>query len=270
VPAGKVQLYGLDALWRTHAEARDETAGIDAGVDVGSRIVRRLRDAESDYAGARHASPQRRELVVRIDDRGVLGIQVRDHLALGASRAFDGAEAFEMLGPGIRDQSHRGPRQLAQRGDLTRMIGAHFDDGETVHGVEPVQGQRHADVIVETASGVQRGAGARQNCRDHLLAGGLAIAAGHADHGNLELRAPGARGALQRLQRVGHQDLRQGPRHLRVDHRAGGTSELRRAHEFIGIESRATQGDEQFTGLDRPGVARNAAVFTLVHASGAE
>ena len=76
---------------------------------------------------ARHAAPQRRELVVGVDHRGGGGIEARDHLAFGARHALEAAEAFEMLGARVGDEADRGPRELRTGGDFAGAIGADLD-----------------------------------------------------------------------------------------------------------------------------------------------
>ena len=161
------------------------------GVDVARGEVRRLRDSERRDAAARHAAPQRRELVVGIDHRGGGRVESGDHLAFGARDALEAAESFEMLGAGVGDEADRGARELHQVGDFTGAIGADLDHRVAMRGVEPMQRERHADVIVEIAAGRERGAAALENGRGHLLDRGLAVAAGDADDGHRKLRAPG-------------------------------------------------------------------------------
>ena len=95
------------------------------------------------------------------------------------------------------------------------------------------QRQRHADVVVEVAARGQALAGLREDRGDHLLGGGLAVAAGHADQRAGELLAPGARGALERRLRVRHHDLRQRQRLGGADHGAGGAGLRRRRRRSL-------------------------------------
>ena len=69
---------------------------------------------------ARHAAPQRRELVVGIDDRGGGGLEPGDHFAFGARHAFDAAETLEMFGAGVGDEAHGRARELAPAPRLHR------------------------------------------------------------------------------------------------------------------------------------------------------
>ena len=80
-------------------------------------------------------------------------------------------------------------------GHFAGMIGADLDHRVAVRGVEPVQRERHADVIVEIAARRERRARALEDGRGHFLDRGLAVAAGDADDGHRKLRAPGGGGA---------------------------------------------------------------------------
>ena len=181
VPARQVQLDRHRAGRRTQRETRDETGRVDLGMHVGRRKIRGLRHAERRDPAARHAAPQTGEVVVGIDHRGGGVVESRHHFALGARDALEAAEALEMLGAGVGDEPDRGPRELHEVGDFAGAIGADLDHRVTVRGIEPVQRERHADVVVEIAARRERVARALEDGRGHFLDRGLAVAAGDAD-----------------------------------------------------------------------------------------
>ena len=221
--------------------------------------VRARAHAEGDHARQRRAAPQARERIVRIDDGGRRIAQARDHLAFRARHALERAEALEVLGARVGDEAHARARERHQRGHLAGAVGAHLDHREAVRGRQAQQRQRHADVVVQVAARGERLAGLRQDRRRHLLGGGLAVAAGHADQRAAEVRAPGARGLLERRLRVAHHDLRQRHRLRRAHHRAGGPGGVRRGHEIIAVELRSAQRDEQLPGRERARIAHHVA-----------
>ena len=76
-----------------------------------------------------------------------------------------------------------GPRQLGRVRDLAEAAHAHLDDGVAMPVVQAAQRQRHAEVVVEVAFGLEHRVGARrrrQDRRDHLLGRRLAVRAGDA------------------------------------------------------------------------------------------
>src|SRR6185312_9875899 len=169
--------------------------------DIGAHVARREigsgLEAERGNLRARHAAPQVGELVVGVDDGRRAGFETRDHLALGARRALETAEAFEVLRTGIRDETYGRPRDLHERRELTRMIRAHLDHGIAMLRFEPEERERHADVIVEVAARREARAGLRQDRRRHLLDGRLPVAARDTDERIAVRLAPAIGGTLE-------------------------------------------------------------------------
>jgi len=114
-----------------------------------------------------------------------------------------------VLGSGIGDHADGGASDGDQGGDLAGPVGAHFHHGKAMRRRQPQQRQRHADVVVEIAAGGQTVTGLPEDRGRHLLGGGLAVAARHAHQWAAKVRAPVARGALERRLGIGHDDLRQ-------------------------------------------------------------
>jgi hypothetical protein len=61
-----------------------------------------------------------------------------------------------MLGARVGDESDGRTRELSQRGHLAGAIRADLDHRVAMRWLEPMQRQRHADVIVEVAARRQR------------------------------------------------------------------------------------------------------------------
>lgn len=89
------------------------------------------------------------------------------------------------------------------------MVGSHLDDRMALVLFESQQRQRQADVVIEVAAGGERGSALAEDRGDHLLAGGLAVAACDADHRARVARAACGCSTLQCDERVRDQDHRQ-------------------------------------------------------------
>ena len=257
VGAAEGKLDRRAALRRAEAKVGAEAVCADRGAHIGGREVRPLAHAEGHHARRRRAAPQAHELIVRVDDGGRRGGEPCDHLALGARHALERAEALQVLGARVGDQADGRARQGHERRDLAGAVGAHLDDGEAVPGRQAHEGQRHADVVVEVAARGQALPRLRQDRGGHLLRGGLAVAAGDPDERAGKVRAPAARGALERRLRVGDHDLRQRHRLRRAHHGAGGAGLQCRADEVLAVEVRTLQRDEQLPALERARVAHH-------------
>ena len=248
-PAGRIQ-----------PEAGAEPFGSNLAAHFRGAVVGRGAHAEGEHARGRERAPERRELVVRVDDGGRPLGEAGDHLALGARHAFEAPEALEVLGAGIGDEANRGTRDVDQGRDLARVIGAHLHHRKAVRGLEAQQRQRHADVVVEIAARGETAARLSEDRGGHFLRGGLAVAAGDPDQRPAEGRAPAASRALERRLGVGHDDLRQRHRLPGVDQRAGGPLAVRGGDELVAVEARSLEGDEQLPALERARVAHHVGV----------
>ena len=82
------------------------------------------------------------------------------------------------------------------------MAGAHLDDGYLVFRSQAEQRLGHPYVVVEVALGVEHVVLLLQHGGDELLGGRLAVGAGNADDGNLELAAVFAGQVLEGLEAV--------------------------------------------------------------------
>ena len=202
-------------------------------------------ETKAHHAGRRHAAPQCAVLVIGVDDGDAVRLQPGDGLAFGARHALEAAKALEVFGAGVGDQGDAGTGNGHQFGHFAGMVGAHFDDGAAIGVAQPQQRQRHAEPVVVVAARGQAGAALRQHRGQHFLGGGLAVAAGDADHRTGERRAPGTAGGDQRGLDIGHHDLRQRRIDLTADDGAGGAGSRGRGDEFMAIGARAGQRQEQ-------------------------
>ena len=201
------------------------------------------RTPKVDHARRCRAAPQRRELIVRVDDRG-RRIGARPATISPSARATPSrrAEALEVLGAGVGDHARRSGRASAtSRATSPGAVGAHLDDRE-----RDARRSRRSSVsgtpmwLLRLPRVARHSPGLRQDRGGHLLGGGLAVAAGDADHRARELRAPGARGALERRLRIAHHDLRQRASAARRSPRRRPRPRPAAArHELVAVEVRA-------------------------------
>ena len=174
---------------------------------------------------------------------------------------LDGAHELLVLTLRVVDQSHGGLGQLGQVGDLTGVVHAQLDHGHAVVGAQIEQGQGHANVVVQVALGGQ-GVVPRmgtQDGRDHLGHGGLAVAAGHCDQRQTELRTPTRRQLAQSDACIGHHQRGQAVRCCLCFARTlanHGHSALRLGlgDELVAIKTLTTQSHKQVTCLQAAAV----------------
>ena len=260
VASTHVQLDRGAAHRRGQPEVRHEALGADRGAYLGGLEVGRLLHPERHDARRRQTAPQARKLIIRVDDRRRAGRETLNHLAFGARHTLQAAEALEVLRARIRDHADRRPCDAYQAGDLACPIGAHLHDREAMRGLETQHREGHADVVVEIAAGGEAAARLSENRCRHLLGRRLAVAAGDTHQRTGERLAPALRGALERRLRVRHDDLGELRGLLLVHQRAGCAGRHGRAHEFVAVEARAVQRDEQLARRERARVARDTRV----------
>ena len=179
---------------------------------------------------------------------------------------------FLVLALRVVDHCQRRRGDCRQARDFARMVHAHLDHGRLVLLAQAEQGQWHADFIIQVAARGQArffAKGRRQDGRNHLLDGGLAIAAGDANDGQVEAAAPEIGDAAQRDQGIGHHD----GRYLAtvpacgqaLDHHGGDATGGHLLKEVMGVETLAAQGDEQRAGLGAAAVGGNAVKNGVAH-----
>ena len=133
----------LDAL-AADGEARDRTARLDLvvieapDVDVAAPEIRLELSAE------------------RRHHRGAPCRKRRDRFCVRLSDALDRAEELEMLGTDVRNDDDVRARDLAERGDLAETAHPHLRHEHPGLRLEPADGERQADLVVEAALGEDR------------------------------------------------------------------------------------------------------------------
>ncbi len=161
-------------------------------------------DAEGHHAAARSGARVAQQRIVDVEEQGAGFGESGNDGKLFVADGFFAAEMFQMRPADIGDHRQVGARGFAEHADLARMVGAHFQHGKAMGTPQLKQRQRHADMIVEIAFGGERLARTAQHRGDHVLGGGLAVAARHRDFGDAEARGIGLRQRQQRLSRVAH------------------------------------------------------------------
>ncbi|MNT06651.1 hypothetical protein D3C72_1413280 [compost metagenome] len=175
--AEQVQLNALHAFRAVQVERR-AAAGIGSqvtGVEIGAGVAQRKRQ---HFAITGACLPDTECLVVKIENGDAIGIQPFDDLALGFDDFVRAAELADVGGPGIVENGHVRPGQADGVGNFTQARGAQFDHGSGVFRCQFEQGQRHAEVVVQVATGRQHRTTGAQNARKHLLDRGLAAGTG--------------------------------------------------------------------------------------------
>ncbi len=134
-------------------ETGDEAVRADRRANVRRAKVGRRPDAESHHACGSHLPPQPREFVVSIDHRRRVFGQSFDHFTFGSRNACQASESFEVLGARVRDQADRRTRDAHQSGNLSSAVRTHLDDGKSIRRLDPQQGERNPDMVVQIAAG---------------------------------------------------------------------------------------------------------------------
>lgn len=120
--------------------------------------------------------------------------------------AFGTAKPFEMRLTDIGDDAMGGEGILAIPFNFFLVVRAHFDDGELRVAADREDGKRDADMVVEIPPGgigcERRG----QHGVDQFLCGGLAVAAGNGDEGDVELAAVVEGKLLEGVEDVGDEN----------------------------------------------------------------
>ncbi|MNB94719.1 hypothetical protein D3C75_418770 [compost metagenome] len=122
--------------------------------------------------------------------------------------------------------------------------------------LEAQQGERHPHFIVEVAGGGQHLPLTAQDGGRHLLDRGLATTAGDGQHFRVDALAHQLAEATQSLEGIGHHQLRNGQRQLALHQQGRGPCLNGLVAKIVGVETLATQRDEQ-----RP-LAQSAGVGT--------
>ncbi len=232
-------------------EARALSLGHDrAGADLGTGF-----QAEAQHPPARHQGGEVfAEGIVGVDHRHSIGRQRAVDRALGLGHAQQAAQAFQVRGGDVVDQGHVRARDPGQVGDVARLAGAHFVDGELGLVRRLDHRQRQADLVVAIAGAGIGLAGALQDGAHQHLDAGLAVAAGdrHDLAAAVALQAGGKPGQGQLG--VGHDHLRQLGLDRVLDQQRRRASLCGRGDKVVPIKALATQGHVQAAAAQRAGV----------------
>ena len=227
----------------------------------GHRAIRAPASGKADDAPLpRAGAPLLGIGIVSVDHRNAALGQPGVKLPLGVGNAVQAAETFQMRRPGIVHQTHIGRGDGRQTGDLTGMIGAHFDHREAMRGRQTAQRQRQPNVIVPIARRRQHRVGLAQYRRQHRLDRGLTVAAGNRQHRRRHPPPPIRRQRAQRPPRVIHRNHRQ-PLKTRalsaLDHRRRRAGGQRRRDKIVAVKARPGQRHEQRPGQHLAGIAEH-------------
>ena len=140
------------------------------------------------------------------EHQSAVGLEEVVELALGALHALERSEALQMGAADVGDEAAGGLNVFHELLDVARVGGAHLDDGNLVVGIEAEQCLGHTDVVVEVALGVHHVVFLSQDGRNEFLGSGLAVGAGDADDGDVELAAVLARELLEGQEAVIDED----------------------------------------------------------------
>ncbi|EXI77992.1 MAG: hypothetical protein AW12_03079 [Candidatus Accumulibacter sp. BA-94] len=250
------------AFGSAHGQPALETVQIEPAGDIG-----RLVETESAHPqAATLATPQVCPEVVGVEDSHAVFVETAVDAALFGGNRLQRTHPLQMRPLGIGHHGDAGASDSGQIGDLARMIHPHLDDRGAMRRVQLEQGERQTDVVVEVALGGQHRAveSDLQDARDHLLGGGLAIAAGHRQQRQREAIAPVGRQRTQRQAGLGNPKQGQTSDQQAIGavcrhHRGSGATRHRRGEVVVAVEMLAAQGDEQLARGNCPTVGRHAA-----------
>ena len=112
------------------------------------------------------------------NDRGAAGRERLDQLGLGAGDVLDRPDELEVDRRDVRDQSDLGPGERGEPRDLAEPAHAHLDDADLGVGLDPAQGERDAELVVEVPLRGDRSPVPRAERGQDVLGRGLAGCAG--------------------------------------------------------------------------------------------
>ena len=205
-----------------------------------------------------------RALVIGIEYGDAIAPERCEQLAFSARGPFETAEALEMLGTRVGDETDGGQSDAGKFGHIARMIGAHLNHRMPMALLQFEQRQRHADVIVEITARSQCRTTLRENGGEHFFGAGLAVAAGDADQRRSEPMAPLPCGTLQRNQGVLHLHDREPRGSCALSKRSGSTGSCSNIQKLVAIETRTAQGDKQLAGGNAPRIGRHGSELPIL------
>ena len=115
------------------------------------------------------------------DDRGATGRKCGQELDLRADHSLDRPDELEMHRADVGDDADVGPGDRAELRDLAEAAHGQLDDADLGVGLEPAEGEREADLVVEARLRGDGRSGRGAERRKDVLGRGLARRAGDAD-----------------------------------------------------------------------------------------
>ncbi len=218
--------------------------------------------ARRDHPAAGARREHGREIVLGGQDDRTVRTDRLDEGALFLRDGFAGTEVFDVGDADVGDDGEVRAGQAGERGDFARVVHADLPYGRVFGERGRQDGKREADVVVEIALRAGDAETHGQHGRGEFLHARLPAAAG--DAGGLEGQAipPGARQALQGLERVLHHDdgKRERPGGIGTVEQ-GGRRALRGGIARVGVAvvAFAAQGEIKIPGHERAGVLGNPA-----------
>jgi hypothetical protein len=235
------------------AAEREPTGAVRREAPRVGTNVRRLREPGDPNLAREGARPRRERGRSRADD-GERNVVEQTHL-LGED-AVERAEPLQVAGRHIGDDADGRTDDLTQPGDLAGNAGAGLDDERVRFVGRGEEGQRHPDLVVQVRVGRVNGPPGREGPGEQFFRRGLAVGAGHGNHGTGDLVATRAPEQAQGPTRVRHRkdgeslDRRRAP----LDDRAGRAGRARRLEKRMPVEPLAPERDEQIARSDGAGV----------------
>ena len=150
------------------------------------------------------------KVVIGIDHRHSRFAQASEYLSLRPCHTLNSGKALQVGRASVGNHCHLGARDVSQQGDLTRMIGPHFNHTKIMLPPHRQQGHRYTNGVIQVATGRGDTTTAGDNRRDHLFGCGLAVAAGHCDQRQSKSLTPGSSKATQGKACIIHDQLWQG------------------------------------------------------------
>ena len=171
------------------------------------------------------------------------------------------AQPLEVLFGDRRHHHDIGLDNGAQRRDLARLVGAHFDHRDVRIVGQCEERERHAHEVVVVPDGGMHAQCTAQGRAQQLLRARFAVGANHANHGPPPRAAAVAGERAERRERVGHfvhrhPELRRAPGIIDDNRRS--PARHRGGEKIMGVERLAFECDEATARRHRTRVGRDA------------
>ena len=257
MPAGQGQLDIDLVATRLDAETLAKALLVPDGpglcIEHTHVAVRRL--TEGHHAVTRgKLFPQWQPLAVAMTDEDAIFLEAIENFRLGARNSLLGSESLEMCTAGVIEKRDIRPGHHAQVMNLAGMVGAHLDHGVALF-LQPCEGQRHADVVIEIAAGREDRSHLGKDPGQHLLDSGLAVAACQRHDMGTGAATPGKRQLAESTHDISADDLWQIDIHLVINQSRDSTLFCSGSHVIVPVEVFARYRHEQGSALERTRIA---------------